>query len=89
MRAKTGDWLVIERSGIDESARRGLVVGVRRSDGGPPYVVHWLDTGHEALVYPGPDAHVVTAEELAELDTRAAERASAVQGIIGTGGRRR
>ncbi|MCS7483700.1 DUF1918 domain-containing protein [Umezawaea endophytica] len=85
MRAKTGDWLVIERSGADKPARRGLVVGVRREDGGPPYVVHWLDSVHETLVYPGPDAHVVTARELADLDTRAAERARAVQAVIGAG----
>ncbi|MEO6086860.1 MAG: DUF1918 domain-containing protein [Umezawaea sp.] len=83
MHAETGDWLLVEQPIADRSARRGQIVGVRRSDGGPPYVVHWLDTGHEALVYPGPDAHVVTAVELADLDARAAERARVVQRIIG------
>ena len=82
MRAKTGDWLLIEQSTVDRTARRGLIVGLRRSDGAPPYVVHWLDTDHEALVYPGPDAHVVTEEELAESDARTAERAFAVQRAI-------
>ncbi|WP_207311730.1 DUF1918 domain-containing protein [Lentzea alba] len=30
---------------------------------GPPHVVRRLDTEHEALVFPGPDAHIVTAED--------------------------
>jgi hypothetical protein len=42
-------------------------------DGSPPYVVRWLVTGHEATVYPGCDAVVLTAAE----HTQAAERASA------------
>lgn len=79
MHAETGDWLLVEQPIADRSARRGVIVGVRRSDGRPPYVVRWLDTNHEALVYPGPDAHVVTAAELAELDARVAARARAVQ----------
>ena len=83
MRAKTGDWLLVEQPSVGRPARRGRIVGVRRTDGGPPYVVHWLDSDHEALVYPGPDAHVVTVAELAESDARAADRAVAVQRIIG------
>jgi hypothetical protein len=44
---------------------------VRAQDGSPPYVVRWLVTDHEATVYPGCDAVVVTAAE----HTQAAERA--------------
>jgi len=29
---------------------------VRGPEGKPPYLVRWADTGHEALVFPGPDA---------------------------------
>jgi len=25
--------------------------------------VRWLDTGHETLVFPAPDTHIVTAED--------------------------
>jgi hypothetical protein len=57
MKAKAGDWLV------DPGGRRGLITGIRHEDGGPPYVVRWLDTEHEALVFPGPDVHLVTAED--------------------------
>ena len=87
MHAKTGDWLLVDQHGVDKPSRRGQIVGVRRPDAAPPYVIHWLDSEHEALVYPGPDARVVTAEELAEMDACAAERASAVQRTIGAGGR--
>jgi hypothetical protein len=38
--------------------RDGEIIGVRHADGTPPYVVRWEDTGHESLVYPGPDAMV-------------------------------
>jgi hypothetical protein len=34
------------------------VLEVRGSDGGPPFLVRWSDTGHEALVFPGPDAEI-------------------------------
>ena len=39
----------------------GRSTEVRGDDGGPPYVVKWSD-GHEGLVYPGADAHVVPAQ---------------------------
>ncbi|WP_330276345.1 DUF1918 domain-containing protein [Lentzea sp. NBC_00516] len=57
MKAKRGDWLV------EPSGRRGQVTAVKHQEGRPPYLVRWLDTEHEALVFPGPDTHVVTAEE--------------------------
>ena len=39
------------------------IIEVRSQDGSPPYVVRWLVTDHEATVYPGSDAVVVTAAE--------------------------
>ena len=57
MKVKRGDWLV------ESSGRRGQVTAVKHDDGRPPYLVRWLDTEHEALVFPGPGTHVVTAEE--------------------------
>lgn len=38
--------------------REGEILEVHGQDGGPPYVVRWSD-GHEGLMFPGPDAHVV------------------------------
>ncbi|MDX8034957.1 DUF1918 domain-containing protein [Lentzea sp. BCCO 10_0856] len=62
MKAKAGDWLVVEGPETDHRGRRGLILSVRHEDGTPPYLVRWLDSEHEALVFPGPDAHVVAAE---------------------------
>ena len=47
-----------ESNRVDSPRREGEIVEVRGTDGGPPYVVRWGD-GHEGLVYPGDDAHVV------------------------------
>jgi Domain of unknown function (DUF1918) len=59
--AKPGDWLVIKSAVLDMPARRGLITEVHGADGTAPYVVRWLDNDHEAIVFPGPDAHIETA----------------------------
>ncbi len=74
MKAKVGDWLVIKGTTIDRPDQRGLINEVHSSDGSPPYVVRWLDTDHEATVFPGPDAIVLTTEELEAADERAHHR---------------
>ena len=58
MQAKVGDHLLVEGARVDAPRRSGEVIEVRGADGAPPYVVRW-DDGHEGLVFPGPDAHVV------------------------------
>ena len=79
MKAKTGDWLVIKSTHVDQSDQRGLITEVHGADGAPPYVVRWLDTGHVATVIPGPDAIVVTATEQEAADQRARSRVASVQ----------
>ena len=61
MQAQVGDRLVAESNKVDGPRREGEIVEVRGEGGAPPYVVRWSD-GHEGLVYPGGDAHVVRAE---------------------------
>jgi len=58
MRAKVGDRLVVESASDSTHRREAEVVEVRGADGAPPYLVRWED-GHEALTFPGPDAHIV------------------------------
>ncbi|MFE0730168.1 DUF1918 domain-containing protein [Streptomyces antibioticus] len=58
MRAHLGDQLVVERTRSGQSRRDGEIVGLRHTDGTPPYEVRWSDTDEITLVYPGPDAHV-------------------------------
>ena len=59
MRANVGDRLVVEGRTAEQHRREGRVIEARGKDGAPPYEVQW-DDGHEGLVYPGPDAHVVS-----------------------------
>lgn len=82
MKAKTGDWLVIKGTTIDQPDQRGLITEVHSPDGVPPYVVRWLATDHEATVFPGPDAFVVTAAEQTAADERAQHRFGVVQSAI-------
>lgn len=64
MYAKPGDWLIAEHHTIGGTARRGLIEEVHGEAGEPPYMVHWTDTGHRVLIYPGPDAYVLSSEDL-------------------------
>jgi Domain of unknown function (DUF1918) len=82
MKANVGDWLVIKGGTIDQPSQRGLITEIHSPDGAPPYVVRWLETGHQATVFPGPDAVVVTAAEQADADKRAQHRFLAVQSAI-------
>lgn len=61
MRAQVGDRLVAESNKVDAPTRQGEIIEVRGEDGAPPYLVRWGD-GHEGLIYPGGDAHVVPAQ---------------------------
>jgi hypothetical protein len=58
MHAVVGDRLVVRSQHLDGQVRDAEILAVRGTDGTPPYVVRWSDTGHEALVFPGPDAYV-------------------------------
>ena len=73
MKAKVGDFLVVKGTTTERHDQHAEIIEVRAQDGSPPYVVRWLVTDHEATVYPGCDAVVVTAAE----HKQAAERASA------------
>jgi hypothetical protein len=58
MNAKVGDRLVVEGLHVGDGRRVGVIIGLRHGDGTPPYEVRWLDSGHEALVFPGPEARI-------------------------------
>jgi hypothetical protein len=79
MRAKVGDWLVVESAETDRPVRRALITEVGGPDGTPPFHVRWLDDDHEGVVFPGPDAHVVDAQRQHELDARTGTRMDAVR----------
>lgn len=56
--AEPGDRLVIHGHRQGEPERDAEILEVRGRNGGPPFLVRWENTGHEALLYPGSDAHV-------------------------------
>jgi hypothetical protein len=58
MRAQPGDRLVLEAVHSGDPRRVGIITEVRGADGGPPYLVRWLDNDHVTFVYPGPEARV-------------------------------
>ena len=58
MFASVGDRLIVRSQHLDEAVRDGEIIEVHGPDGGPPYLVRWSDSGHEALVFPGPDAYI-------------------------------
>jgi hypothetical protein len=66
--------LVVNSHAAGRPIRRAAIIAVG-TDGEPPYRVRWTDTGHEGLVFPGPDAEVISAARLAERDRIEAERA--------------
>lgn len=58
MNAEVGDRIAIMSRHLDETVREGEIVAVHGAAGAPPYVVHWSDTGHTGVLFPGPDAVV-------------------------------
>lgn len=64
MKAKVGDRLVVASAHLDEHAADGEILEVRGTGGDPPFLVRW-DDGHEALVFPGPDARVIPYDQTA------------------------
>ncbi len=59
MRAKVGDRIVIGGRRVGQPDRDCEVLELRHTNGEPPYLVRWGDTGHNNLFFPGPDASVV------------------------------
>ena len=64
MKARTGDRIVIQGHRIGEPERDGEVLEVHGADGGPPFLVRWSADGHEALLFPGPDAVIAHGDDV-------------------------
>lgn len=61
MRAAAGDRLHVRGRTVGDPDHSAEIVEVRGPEGSPPYLVRY-DDGHEAVVFPGPDASVVHPE---------------------------
>jgi hypothetical protein len=62
LHASVGDRIHVDGTHVSDHERNGEIIEVRGENGTPPYLVRWFDTGHEALVFPGPDASIRPAE---------------------------
>lgn len=85
MKAAVGDRIAIMSRHLDDAVREGEIVGVHGADGGPPFVVRWLDTGHVGVLFPGPDARVVHEEAKARAgvgDVIAADQWQVTVGVV-------
>lgn len=58
MQATVGDHIIVHGTHVDDHVRDAEILEVRGTDGAPPYVVRWEDSGQEALFFPGLDAYV-------------------------------
>lgn len=82
MRAHTGDWLIVKGRTDSSAARRAMVLEAHGPNGSAPFFVRWIDSGHETLLFPGPDAVVVTAAEQAEHDRASSRHIDLVQSAL-------
>lgn len=62
MDADVADRIVVRGHRMGQPVRSCLVLEVRGSGGGAPYLVRWDDSGHETLFFPGSDATVEHAD---------------------------
>jgi hypothetical protein len=69
MRATVGDWLMVEGNHLSDPKRHGQILEVHSTDGSPPYLVRWADSDIETLVFPGPDAWIITTDQLHERES--------------------
>ncbi|HEV7948991.1 MAG TPA: DUF1918 domain-containing protein [Glaciihabitans sp.] len=68
MYANVGDRIVIRSPQLKGHVRDGEIVEIHGDHGAPPYLVRWSDTGHESLLFPGPDASVQHFEHGVSVD---------------------
>ncbi len=81
--ANVGDWLIVKSRASGHSERRAVILGVG-TDGLAPFTVKWVDDGRQALMFPGPDAHIVTPAQVTARNDAEAKRIAAVQAEITT-----
>lgn len=81
MQAHPGDWLVVHGHTDGAQTRKAEILSTH-ADGAPPYSVRWLDDDHESVVFPGPDAQVVPADDQTALGRAQSELISRVQSDI-------
>jgi hypothetical protein len=83
VKANIGDWLVVKRGADNRHGQRGVITAVRPG-GVPPYTVRWMEDDLETIVFPSPDAEIVSPTRLVELDRLQVEQIARAQAAITT-----
>lgn len=81
MKAHPGDWIIMH-SHTDGGLLRKAEVITTGADGAPPYTVRWTEDDRESVVFPGPDAQVLTSEEQTELHRKETEQIAKFQSAL-------
>ncbi|WP_157181611.1 DUF1918 domain-containing protein [Actinopolymorpha alba] len=71
MHATVGDRIIIETEVLGQTPRQGTVLEVLGGPEAEHYRVTW-DDGHESLLYPGPDTHLILPAQEARAEERQA-----------------
>ena len=82
MKAHVGDWLVMHSHTDTRHEQKAEILRTGRG-GAPPYAVRWVDDDRESLVFPGPDAQILSPAEQAERDRSTSALIDQVQASIG------
>ncbi|WP_028852204.1 DUF1918 domain-containing protein [Thermocrispum municipale] len=62
MHASTGDKILVHGPKVGVAEQHAEIIEVRGENGRPPYLVRFED-GRETLMYPGPDAVVLSRRD--------------------------
>jgi hypothetical protein len=81
MQARSGDWLIMHSHTDGGHVRKAEII-TTGADGAPPFTVRWIEDDRESVVFPGPDAQVLSAEEQAEIDRAEAKHIDKVQSAL-------
>ncbi len=81
MQAHSGDWLIMHSHTDGGHVRKAEII-TTGADGAPPYTVRWIEDDRESVVFPGPDAQVLSAEEQAQIDRAEAKQIDKVQSAL-------
>lgn len=81
MQARSGDWLIMHSHTDGGHVRKAEII-TTGADGAPPYTVRWIEDDRESVVFPGPDAQVLSAEQKAEIDRTEAKQIDRVQSAL-------
>lgn len=81
MQAHSGDWLIMHSHTDGGHVRKAEILSTG-ADGAPPYTVRWVEDDRESVVFPGPDAQVLSAEEQAAIDRAEAKQIDKVQSAL-------